>query len=269
MSQSRHNPAVGHSLLKGSAKPIFQMKKHAAAWGFRGLIAGSLLLIGSLTANASIEYQFNAAFPNDTAPSSAPVWVDAYFIDGAPGSGIVYMTVTNVGLSSGEFIQGGSNGNGNGANGATGGLFFNLNTSLNVSDLGFTFVSQTANFGTMISTGEDGFQADGDGLYNIQIDFSTHLFSVDSSFTYELTLTNGDLTASDFEQLSDPKPGDSAGPYYAAAKIMGVSGAPGGSTYIEPNGGYTVLSAPEPAPIALLATGLTLLIARTLRRRRP
>ena len=240
------------------------MKRHIQ--GLWGVIAGSLFLIGSLTANANIEYQFNTPFVGDTAPNSGPVWIDAYFIDGAPGSGIVYMTVANVGLSSGEFIQGGGNGKGNGA---TGGLFFNLNTGLNVGNLNFSLVSETGNFGTKISTGEDAFKAAGGGVYDIQFDFSTHDFSVDSSFTYELTLTGGDLTASDFEQLSAPGPGNDQSLYYAAAKIMGVSGAPGGSTYIEPNGGYTVLSAPEPAPVALLATGLTLLFARSIRPRRP
>ena len=236
----------------------------AVTWGRWAVIAGSLLLIGSLTANASIEYQFNTPFVGDTAPNSGPVWIDAYFIDGAPGSGIVYMTVTNVDLSSGEFIQGGGNGKGNGA---TGGLFFNLNTNLSVGKLNFSLVSETADFGTKISTGEDAFKAGGNGLYNIQFDFSTHDFSVDSSFTYELTLTGGDLTASDFEQLSAPGSGDSQG-YYAAAKIMGVSDVPGGSTYIEPGDGFGVLAVPEPTPMALMATGMGIFSVRALRLRR-
>lgn len=226
-----------------------------------GLIAGSLLLIGSLTANANIEYQFGTPFDNDVAPNSGSPWVDAYFIDGAPGSGIVYFTVSNVNLAPGEFIQGSGNG-------SSGGLFFNLNDNLNVADLNFALVSQTADFGTIINTEESpGYHADGDGLYNIQIDFSTQSFTNNASFTYKLTLTGGDLTASDFEQLSAPGPGGNQGPYYAAAKIMGDSGAPGGSTYIQP-GNYEVLATPEPAPIALLATGLTLFVARTLRLRR-
>ena len=175
------------------------------------------------------------------------------------------MTVTNVNLASGEFIQGGGNGNGNGA---SGGLFFNLNTNLNVAGLNFTLVSETADFGTMISTGEGAFKADGDGLYNIQFDFSTHAFSVDSSFTYELTLTGGDLTAADFEQLSEPATGDTQGPFYAAAKIMGLGGGNGGSTYIEPGSGYVIIPAPEPASTGILATGLALLFVRTFRSRR-
>lgn len=227
--------------------------------GFRGLIAVSLLLMGSLTANASIEYQFNSVFSGDSPGGNAP-WVDAYFIDVAPGE--VLLTVTNVNLAPGEFVGGHGNG-------ASGGLFFNINTQYNPSDLNFTLVSETSTlFGTSISTGEDAFKADGSGYYDIEIDFSSHSFANDASITYEITGISG-LTASDFEQLNEPSGGE--GPFYAAAKVQGIpSGS--GSGYLDPSGGYTVLgvqSVPEPAPTALMAAGLTLLVARTFRSRRP
>lgn len=241
------------------------MKKHipwAVNRGLWGLIVGSLLLIGSIRANASIEYQFNNAF-SGTPPTGNGPWIDAYFIDVAPG--VVDLTVTNVNFSSTEFIQG----MGNGANG---GLFFNLLTNLNVSNLGFTLVSGPNDYGTSISTEENvtsgsGFMADGDGLYNIKFDFGmSHNFAADSSFTYALTLTNGTLTASDFEQLSQPAGG--AGPFYAAAHVMGIGSGGSGSGFVDPSGGYTTLPTPEPAPTALVATGLALFVGRTLRSRR-
>lgn len=245
------------------------MKRHipwAVNRGLWGLIVSSLLLMGSLRANASIEYQFNSTY-SGTPPTGTGPWIDAFFIDGAPGSDTVFLTVTNVNFVSGEFVQG----QGNGA--ASGGLFFNLDTNLDVSNLGFTLVSETKDFGTSIMTSENvvpksGYKADGDGYYNFTFAFSNMTFSVDSSFTYELTLTNGDLTAADFEQLSTPGPGDTEGPFYAAGHIMGIGNGGGGSGWIEPGNGYTTFTVPEPAPTALVATGLAFLVGRTLRLRR-
>lgn len=226
-----------------------------AVGGFHGLVMVLTLLLGSLAANASIEYQFNTPFTGDPKPTSGNgPWIDAYFIDVTPGE--VLLTVTNVNLTTGEFLQG----NGNGA---SGGLFFNINPSDTVTNLHFTLVSETANFGPIISTGEDAFKADGDGDYDVQFDFSNQTFSVDSSFTYEITGISG-LTAADFGYLSTPDGGQ--GPFYAAAKIQGL--ANGNSTFLEPGGGPQTLVVPEPTSLALLASGIGLLSIRILRLRR-
>lgn len=222
--------------------------------GIYGLIFSSVFLFCIMTANASIEYQFNTPFTGDPDPAGNGPWIDSYFIDVAPGK--VLLTVTNVNLTTGEFIQG------NGS-GASGGLYFDINPNDTVTDLHFTLVSETANFGTIISTGEDAFKADGDGEYDIQFDFADQTFSVDSSFTYEITGISS-LTAADFAYLSTPAGGQ--GPFYAAAKIQGL--ANGNSTYLEPSGGPENLVVPEPTPLVLLASGVALFFAQTSRSRR-
>jgi hypothetical protein len=207
--------------------------------------------------NASgILFQFNTPFPTDPSPAGSGPWVDAFFQNVSPGT--VLLTITNVGFASGEFVGG----NGNGANG---GFFFNLNTNDNPVNLAFTLVSANGSFGQTISTGQNAFKADGDGYYDIQFDFSTHAFSVNSSMTYRITgITN--LTAADFAYLSAVGGGGESGPFYAAAHIQGLSG--GNSTWLEPGGGPVITRVPEPAPIALLAVSAILLVAFRLQRLR-
>ena len=217
------------------------------------LVAVAVFGVTGWARASGILYQFNAPFPSDPDPASSAPWVDAYFLNVNPGT--VLLTVTNVDLTSGEFIQG----SGNGANG---GLFFNLNPDDNPTKLVFTLVSSNGSFGPIISTGEDEFNADGHGKYDVQFDFSTHAFSAKSSLTYQITGIAG-LTAADFACLSAPAGG--SGPFYAAAHVQGLSCNLGG-TWIEPCGGpQQLLPVPEPAPIAPLVVSLGLWAARRWR----
>lgn len=215
------------------------------------LLRGSALvflliaLLCPVMAKADVLYQFNAPFTGDPDPTtnSGP-WIDASFLDVTPGE--VLLTVTNVNLLSSEFVQG------NGM-GSSGGLFFNLNTNDSPIALNFSIVSSNGDFGPMVSTGTNAFMADGDGKYDIQIDFSNHMFSADSSITFEITgIAN--LTSADFEYLSDPAGGQ--GPFYAAAKVQGIPGSVT-STFLEP-GNPQVFSVPEPSPSIILFAGFGL-----------
>lgn len=210
-----------------------------------GLILLTMALLCPSAANASILYQFNTIFSGGPDPTETGPWIDASFVDVTPGT--VLLTITNVNLSSTEFVQG------NGS-GSSGGLFFNLNTNDNPTALNFTLVSSNGNFGPIISTGLNAFKADGDGFYDIQFDFSSHAFSTDSSITYEITGIAG-LTAVDFEYLSSPAGG--SGPFYAAAKVQGLPGG-GGSMFLEPSFGPQTIPVPEPSPSVILLGGLSL-----------
>lgn len=210
-----------------------------------GIVVGAVAAAGlfvPLKSNASgILYQFDTPFPADASPAGSAPWIDASFQD---VSGGVLLTVSNLGLIGDEFLQG----NGSGANG---GIFFNLNPNDDPTSLTFSLVSQTANFGTFINTGENAFKADGDGKYDIVFDFSTHSFAGGASFSYLISGITG-LTASDFAYMSAPAGG--SGPFYAAAHVMGLPPNASNSTWIEPGSGVLqLLPAPEPSSFALIA----------------
>jgi hypothetical protein len=203
-----------------------------------------LVFLPILSSASGILYQFNTPFPTDPSPSGSTPWLTADFENTSSG---VDLTISSAGLQGSEFI----NGNGNGANG---GVFFNLNPADNPTSLAFALVSSSGSFAPQVSTGEDSFKADGDGKYDVQIDFGNN-FSAGNSITYLITGISG-LTAADFSYLSAESGGES-GPFYAAAHIQGLSG--GNSTWIEPGGGPMTTPVPEPSTVAFLAVSIILL----------
>ena len=211
--------------------------------GFALCAAFATTLLTPQTTNASgILYQFDTPFPGDPNPAGSNPWLDASFQN---VSGGVLLTVTNLGLTTGEFL----NGNGNGANG---GLFFNINPADNVNNLVFTLQYANGTFGTSINQGENSFKADGDGKYDIVFDFTPGAFTAGSSFSYLITGISG-LTANDFAYLSASTPGES-GPFYAAAHVAGIPG--GQSTWLEPDLGPLAIPVPEPSSAGLLLVGM-------------
>jgi hypothetical protein len=226
----------------------------------RGVVVGVVLVLaawfGPAKANASgILFQFDTPFPSDPNPTGSGPWTDASFVNVTPGT--VLLTVTNVNFSSGEFLKGSS---GPGAGGA---LFFNINPGDNPANLVFTLESSNGSYGPTVSTGENAFKADGDGYYDIRIDFSGNSFSVNSSITYQITGIAG-LTAADFEYESAP--GGGSGPFYAAAHVQGLPPNNSNSTWIEPgNGPVPIVPVPEPLPASFLGASITLLAALRLR----
>jgi hypothetical protein len=215
----------------------------------KNLFTGKMCLIATLLlslpqARASeIIYHFDTVFPNDPPPSGPAPWVNATFQDGSPGS--VFLTIDAVNLTGTEFL-GGNN---------EGGLFFNVNPSINPAGLRFTFVSANVTLGDSVSTGEDAFKANGDGYFDIHVNFSSHNFSNGASITYQITDNNdSNLNANDFGYMSSPGGGE--GQYYAAAHVQGLPPNGTNSTWISST--TEVTPAPEPETGALFAAAIAL-----------
>ena len=169
--------------------------------------------------------------------------MDAFFHDVSPGT--VQLTVTNLGLSTGEFVSG---------------LYLNLNPAYNSSlgNLLFTPVSSSGSFtAPSISLGVDSFKADGDGKYDILFNFDTSgsgRFEANEAFTYTITGIPG-LVSTDFIFLSMPAGGH--GPFDAAIHIQGI--AIGDSGWADPSkGGVIVGNVPEPSSGILLVVAMGL-----------
>jgi hypothetical protein len=213
-----------------------------------GFVVAALGLAVPQINAAGFTYHFDTVFQGAPVPGSPAPWVDATFQDIAIGT--VLLTITAAGdLPGTYFINGNSQG----------GLFFNLNPSLDPTDLSFTTVAANGSFGDAVLTGVDAYNADGDGYYDINVRFSTHTFSAGSSISYQIVdIYNAFLSASDFMYISAV--GGGQGPYYAAAHLQGGISTWVASTQVTP--------VPEPGAGALLATALGLMGAWHRRRQR-
>jgi hypothetical protein len=214
-------------------------------------LAAALVFMTDAAKGGIYLYEFDTVFSGQsTAPASPGPWTDVTIRDVTPGT--VSLTVSNVGLSSGEFLSE---------------LYLNLNPSDNVANLKFNLVSAHGSFtNPTVSLGEDNFKAGGDGNYDILLSFSTAHFStftVGDSITYQVTGISN-LVASDFGFLSSPDGG--FGPFYAAVHVQGTLPNNLGSCWGEPGLGPELLNVPDPASRLLLAVAAGLwFTARRLR----
>lgn len=211
-----------------------------------GVVFAVMVCFGSARANASgILYQFDNVFSGSVAPSPTPPWMNAAFQNAANG---VLLTIASSGLTNGEFVSG---------------LYFNLNPADTVDNLNFSLQDTAGSFSApTISTGENAFKADGDGYYDILLNFSTidgYRFVVGDSITYLITGVTG-LTASDFGYLSYPAVGDTPNGLFAAAHIQGIGTS---SAWINPSQ-LNILSVPEPAPVAFAGMGVAIALLAML-----
>jgi hypothetical protein len=188
------------------------MKSLRKCTGRAGLIAlMAVLAVGSLamSAEAVPNYQLNNVFSGFTPSGPAP-WATAIFTDA--GANTVTLTMTVL-AGSGQFIT-----------------EWDFNSAV-TTGLTFTYVagSSTNPAATSVQLGSNSFQADGDGLYDIEFDFASGPPS--SRFdagTVVYTITGTGITAATFDLLSSPAGG--AGPFHTAAHLQGIPNTAGGNT---------------------------------------
>jgi hypothetical protein len=141
-------------------------------------------------------------------------------------------------------------------------IMLNLNPNLNPSLLSITYVGGIAF--TSWATGTNAFKPDGDGYYDVQINYPTSnsgRLTTDTSSSFTITYDDSPLSPQDFNYESV---GGAKGPYFAAAHVQGIPpGADSGWVGAE-NGLHVV---PEPSTLVLILAAAFSLIGLTRLRR--
>lgn len=181
---------------------------------------------------AQVVFNIGMEFSGGADPSGPAPWLRATFED-VPGG--VTLRMESLLNSPSEFV---------------GNWSFNFDPTLDPTLLGFALQSGGP-AAQSIDTGVNAFQADGDGRYDIRVNFSQangpNRFNEDDVVTYLITHP-ASIAASSFDFLSAPAGGH--GPFSTAAHVQGI-GQNG-----QLSGWVTV---PEPASLAgLILAGLAL-----------
>jgi hypothetical protein len=190
----------------------------------------------------------NAEFSGGTDPAGPPPWFTAVF-DDSVGPDLLSLSITTAGLSGSEKLTEFS---------------FNVDESITISALS-PAAGTTAPAGTVnpadLSTidGTPGaFKADGDGYFDILIDYPTSGDVFGAGEVSKWTLSGIGLTLSSLLSLSTDKNGNPipGGGLLFAAHIQSI--APGGNSGWV-TGDYVIGAVPIPGALPLFLTGLGLL----------
>ena len=201
-------------------------------------------------ASATLTFYYCEEFSGATPPAGPGPWLSASFTN--TGVNTVQLVMSAGGLVGTEFVDD---------------WLFNLDPLLSAGDLSFAFVSggSTAN---AVNLGTNAFQADGDGLYDIQLDFPpppgtfTAKFTAGELVTYNITYTGaGSFDENSFDFLSAPAGGH--GPFKSAAHVQGIGTDGGQSGWVN-----DCVPTPEPSSMLLLGMGLTAASGMLVRRRK-
>jgi hypothetical protein len=200
---------------------------------------GTIILFLALplcTAQAALNFDLGYKFNGDGTMYNPGPWMNITFVDVSPG--VVDMTITNVGLAGGEKVAG---------------VYLNLDPLLDPTLLSFSDPIITGNVEILsISKGTDLYKANGDGYYDILIEFDENgpskNFGAGEAVEYTISLAS--LSASSFDFVSAQDGGE--GQYYVATHFKSPSDITGTSVW----------ATPEPATICLLGLGALSLLRK-------
>ena len=197
---------------------------------------------GASTAQASLILDLSIEYSGATPPEGTPPWLNATF-NGSGGE--VTLTLSTTNLTDNENVKEWA---------------FNLAPNYDPTNLLFTEVSalREGSFSTPdITTGTNFWRADGDGYFDILIEFSnkdglSNRFGVGDRIVYTITGTGmPTLAAESFDFISET--GGGSGEYETAAHVGGIGPTDDDSGWV---------ATPEPATLAVLALGLLLSLLR-------
>ncbi|MHC4265482.1 MAG: PEP-CTERM sorting domain-containing protein [Planctomycetota bacterium] len=195
-------------------------------------VVAILLVSPSIVSATVVSFDMTVIFEGPGVPTNPSPWVNATFNDGG-SAGTVDLTISAPGLAGNpEKISG---------------LYFNLDPALDPTQLLFsapTLISGAFK-DPVISLGVDSFKADGDGFFDILLDFDPDgpALAFNGGDVVQYTITLASLTADSFCLPSTPDEG--VGEYCAAAHLLSL-GVAQDSAWV---------ATPEPATILLIGLG--------------
>jgi hypothetical protein len=217
----------------------------------------ALSATSALSVSAStVGYNFGQV-SGGTTPAGSPPWLQAVFTDTGLPANTVNLTLSAGNLSGSDFVTC---------------WYFNLNPSLNPTELNLTVSSSTGSFtAPSVQTGANGFKAGPDGKFDLLFGFASTgddstRFTSGDSLTFTITGISG-LTADDFSWLSTSAGG--SGAYSSAAHIE--SGSPIVSAWVNPTS--TLVQNAETAPAVpdgattIVLLGASLIAIESFRRK--
>jgi hypothetical protein len=219
-------------------KGVTYMKLKQEVFGKVFLTAA--IAFSSISARAQLALNLGYIFSGVTNPPANPAtpWVTASFAD--QGANVLFTLIGTANLTGTEDVMS---------------FYFNFDDALNLPGLGFSLVSTNGAFNLpSITLDENNLKADGDGKYDIRLDFTTGMnvsqtFGAGDSISFLLIYT-GTLDETNFTCLSAPAGG--SGPFYAAAHIQNTTG--GQSAWVAADS-TTIVPIPEPSTFALVVFG--------------
>jgi hypothetical protein len=208
-----------------------------------GAILGAILMVSGLAPQESHALQFTLNTEFSGTGQTATGYPTVTILDS--GVNQVTMTVQNNFTTSVEKVSG-----------------IYLNSLVDSSTLALAYVSGDQAI-SIVQT-PNCCKADGDGFFDLQLDYSTsgNTFTNHDSSVY--TITGAGLTAASFNTTSAPGGGN--GTWGAAAHIQGLGQNGGGSGWF--GNGTPPSTVPEPTSLLLLGSGLAGIGAWSMKRRK-